>query len=396
MRLPLGNFSLLVYILHPAVIIAVRGAARALGLWGPLVENSLGHYIAVCLGSAAASAAILWLWERIKPRRVSDTARAWVEVDLAALKNNARRLSEFAPEGCELMAVLKCDAYGHGAVRSALELNGIGVRAFAVACCAEGVELRRAGVRGLILILGWTPVSEWRTLRRYHLTQCAADAAYARELSGAARGRVDVHVKVDTGMHRLGEDWSHADAVAGIYALPNLRVTGMFTHLAVSDSLSESDADFTSEQIRRFFALADELKSRGIDPGALHTQASYGLLNYPDARCAYARAGVALYGVKSDGHDGVRAWPGRHARPEPEGANRPCPRAARRRERRLRREFTTARESRIAVLPIGYGDGVFRCACTAEPRPWSTGSAARSSRGYAWTSSASTSPTPAR
>lgn len=361
-RLPLGNFSLLVYILHPAVIIAVRGAARALGLWGPLVENSLGHYIAVCLGSAAASAAILWLWERIKPRRVSDTARAWVEVDLAALKNNARRLSEFAPEGCELMAVLKCDAYGHGAVRSALELNGIGVRAFAVACCAEGVELRRAGVRGLILILGWTPVSEWRTLRRYHLTQCAADAAYARELSGAARGRVDVHVKVDTGMHRLGEDWSHADAVAGIYALPNLRVTGMFTHLAVSDSLSESDADFTSEQIRRFFALADELKSRGIDPGALHTQASYGLLNYPDARCAYARAGVALYGVKSDGHDGVRAWPGLTPALSLKariGLVRELPAGE---SVGYGREFTTARESRIAVLPIGYGDGVFRCA----------------------------------
>ena len=114
-RLPLGNFSLLVYILHPAVIIAVRGAARALGLWGPLVENSLGHYIAVCpRGAPPRAPQILWLWERIKPRRVSDTARAWVEVDLAALKNNARQAFGVRSRGLRADAVLKCDAYGHG------------------------------------------------------------------------------------------------------------------------------------------------------------------------------------------------------------------------------------------------------------------------------------------
>ena len=361
-RLPLGSFSLLVYILHPAVIIAVRGAARVLGLWDILVENSLGHYAAVCLGSAAASAVILLVWARIRPRSVSPTARAWVEVSLDALKNNAKRLQDFAPEGCELMAVLKCDAYGHGAVRSARELNSIGVRAFAVACLAEGVELRRAGVRGLILILGFTPVDQWRVIRRYKLTQCAVSADYARALSEAARGRVDVHLKVDTGMHRLGESWEHTEAIAGCFSLPRLNVTGMFTHLAVSDSLSDSDVSFTEEQIRRFFGLAAELERRGIDTGALHTQASYGLLNYPDARCAYARAGVALYGVKSDEHDGVRAWP----ELEPAlslrariGLVRELPAGE---SIGYGREFTTARASKIAVLPVGYGDGVFRCA----------------------------------
>lgn len=361
-RLPLGNFAMLVYILHPAVIIAVRGAARVLGLCGLLVENSLGHYIAVCLGSAAAGAVILWLWERIKPRSASYAARAWVEVDLAALKSNAKRLQDFLPEGCELMAVLKCDAYGHGAVRSALELNRTGVRAFAVACLAEGVELRRAGVKGLILILGCTPADQWRVIRRYSLTQCAADAAYAHALSSSARGRIDVHLKIDTGMHRLGESWEHTDAIAECFSLPNLHVAGMFTHLAVSDSLEAGDVDFTEAQISRFFSLAEELARRGIDAGALHTQASYGLLNYPDARCSYARAGVALYGVKSDEHDGVRDWPGLVpalslrtriglVRELPSGESVG-----------YGREFTTARESRIAVLPIGYGDGVFRCA----------------------------------
>ncbi len=359
--LPLGSFSLLVYILHPAVILIVRAAARVLGLWDIFVVNSLGHYIAVCAGSAAASAVLLWLWSLIRPRRVSDTARAWVEVDLDALRNNAEKLEAFAPGGCSLMAVLKCDAYGHGAVRSALELNRIGVRAFAVACCAEGVELRRAGVKGLILILGYTPADQWRVIRRYRLTQCAVDAAYAHALDSAAKGRVDVHIKIDTGMHRLGESFEHVDAIAGCFALPHLRVTGMFTHLSVSDSLDGADVSFTQEQLRRFFALTDELKGRGIDTGALHTQASYGLLNYPDGRCAYARAGVALYGVKSDGHDGVRAWP--------ELAPALSLRARIGLVRELPageavgygREFITSRASRIAVLPIGYGDGVFRC-----------------------------------
>lgn len=360
--LPLGSFSLLVYVLHPAVIIVVRGAARFLGLWDILVENSLGHYVAVCIGSATAAAVILWVWERIRRRDVSPTSRAWVEVDSATLLDNARRLEEFMPESTHLMAVLKADAYGHGAVRSALELNRIGVNAFAVACCAEGVELRRAGVRGLILILGYTDVNEWRTLARYRLTQCGVDAAYVHELSAAARRTVSVHLKVDTGMHRLGESWEHVDDIAGCYSLPHVRVTGMFTHLCVSDSLSESDVGFSNTQLERFFSLAGELERRGINPGELHTQSSYGIVNYPDRRCAYGRAGVALYGVKSDEHDGVKAWPelapalSLKARI---GLVREVPAGD---SVGYGREFVAERPSKLAVLPIGYGDGVFRCA----------------------------------
>ena len=361
-KMPLGSFSLLVYILHPAVIIVVRGAARVLGLWGIFVENSLGHYIAVCLGSAAASAVILWVWGRIRPQKVSDTSRAWVEIDSGALLANARNLEGFMPESTHLMAVLKADAYGHGAVRSALELNKAGVSAFAVACCAEGVELRRAGVKGLILILGYTDVRDWRCLARYKLTQCGVDAQYVRELSAAARGKVDVHLKIDTGMHRLGEAWEHADEIARCFELPHIRVTGMFTHLCVSDSLSGSDVDFTEQQLERFFSLADELERRGLNPGALHTQSSYGIVNYPEGRCAYGRAGVALYGVKSDEHDGVKAWPDLQpvlslrariglVRDVPAGDSVG-----------YGREFIAGRSSKIAVLPIGYGDGVFRCA----------------------------------
>ena len=361
-KLPLGGFSLLVYIIHPAVIIVVRGAARFLGLWEIFVENSLGHYIAVCIGTAVASALILWVWSYIKPRKTADTSRAWVEIDTSALIDNARSLEAFMPDSTRLMAVLKADAYGHGAVRSALELNKAGFRAFAVACCAEGVELRRAGVKGLILILGYTDVRDWRCLARYRLTQCGVDAQYVHELSAAAKRTVDGHLKVDTGMHRLGEPWAHVDELAACYALPHIRVTGMFTHLCVSDSLEQSDVDFSEKQLERFFGLVDELQRRGVNPGALHTQSSYGIVNYPDGRCAYGRAGVALYGVKSDEHDGVRAWPGLKPALSLKariGLVREVPAGD---SVGYGREFTAQRPTRLAVLPIGYGDGIFRCA----------------------------------
>lgn len=352
----LAPFSLLVYILHPWVIVLVRGAARVAGLWGPLVENSVGHYLAVCLGTAAAAAVILLVWRRIRPVRPDDRGRAWVEVDSGALRQNAESLHSILPGGCELMAVLKCEAYGHGAVKAARLLNGCGVRAFAVACAAEGVQLRRAGVRGVILVLGWTAPESFECLARYRLTQTVTEPDYARALSAFGRN-IDVHIKIDTGMHRLGADPGDIAGIEEIFSLPHLRVTGMFTHLCVSDSLSAESRSFTEGQVGRFFALADALRRDGYDPGKLHTQSSYGLLNYPDARCAYARVGIALYGVKSSAGDDVGVWPGlapalslkarvEQLRSLPAGAGLGYGLA-----------YTTARASRIAVLPIGYGDG---------------------------------------
>ena len=252
--------------------------------------------------------------------------------------------------------MLKCGAYGHGAVKSARVLEGCGVRAFAVACAAEGVELRRAGVRGTILVLGWTAPENFPCLARYGLTQTVTELPYAEALSAFGRD-VDVHIKVDTGMHRLGLDAEDIDAAERIFALPHLRVTGMYTHFCVSDSLSPEARSFTEAQSARFFALADELRHRGHDVGRLHTQASYGLLNYPDARCAYVRAGIALYGFKSMEADDAAVWPPlkpalslkarvAQVRELPEGAGLGYGLA-----------YTTPRPSRIAVLPIGYGDG---------------------------------------
>lgn len=357
----LSPFSILVYVLHPWVIVLMRGAARQLGLWGLLVENSLGHYLAVCAGSAAAAAVLLLIWARLRPARPSDTARAWVEVDSAALRHNAENLRALLPVGCELMPVLKCEAYGHGLVKTARLMSSMGLRSFAVACAAEGVELRRAGIRGEILILGWTAPESFPCLSRYHLTQTVTEPAYARQLSAYGKN-IDVHIKIDTGMHRLGIDPEDIASVEEVFTLPHLRVRGMYTHLCVSDALDEASRAFTEAQRRRFFSLAEELCRRGYCVGKLHTQSSYGLLNYPDARCSYARVGIALYGVRSSRGDDAARWPGLEpalslkARVEQvrsvkagEGLGYGL-------------AYTAPRESRIAVLPIGYGDGFPRAA----------------------------------
>ena len=257
-----------------------------------------------------------------------------------------------------LMAVVKADAYGHGAVIAARALWRHGVRAFAVATMEEGIELRRAGIRGTILVLGWTPAQFARRLARWHLSQTIADEAHARALS--AQGvRLDVHLALDTGMHRLGVAWDDLDAQMRIFALPGLRIRGTFSHLSVADSLSKADVAFTREQSRRFFAAIEALRGRGCDPGPVHLQASYGILNHPTGPCDFARAGIALYGVTSDSQPTARTadlWPvlSLRARVASVRALAPGESAG------YGRAFTARRPTKLAAVAIGYADGLPR------------------------------------
>lgn len=278
-------------------------------------------------------------------------------------KSAAHRLSDRSSGASStplraLMAVVKADAYGHGAVIAARALWRHGVRAFAVATMEEGIELRRAGIRGTILVLGWTPAQFARRLARWHLSQTIADEAHARALS--AQGvRLDVHLALDTGMHRLGVAWDDLDAQMRIFALPGLRIRGTFSHLSVADSLSKADVAFTREQSRRFFAAIEALRGRGCDPGLVHLQASYGILNHPAVPCDFARAGIALYGVTSDSQPTARTadlWPvlSLRARVASVRALAPGESAG------YGRAFTARRPTKLAAVAIGYADGLPR------------------------------------
>ena len=287
--------SMLVYILHPWCIVLVRGAAKVAGLEALFVENSLVHFLAVAALSFGA-AAVLYALRPMKPQ---PRGRAWREIDIPALRHNARALQARLAPDCRLMAVVKADAYGHGAKPVARALQKAGMRAFAVASAAEGIELRKCGIRGTILILGYTPPGDVPLLVRWRLTQAAVDLEHAQALSRQGR-RLHVHLAVDTGMHRLGIPAEEPSALEEAFALPNLHIDGMFSHLCVSDSLEPACVDATVDQLERFYHAAEALQADGYDVGKLHIQASYGILNLPPQHCAYARAGIALYGVRSD------------------------------------------------------------------------------------------------
>ena len=198
------RLSLLIYLLHPWSIVLVRGAAKLTGLEALLIQNSLAHFCAV----AALTLCAALVLDALRPLRPAPGGRAWKELDLDALRHNARTLRSALSPGCTLMAVVKADGYGHGAVPVARCLRRDGVRAFGVACLAEGIALRKAGVLGTILILGYTPPREVPLLRRWHLTQTVADEAHGRALA-AQGGLVRVHLALDTGMHRLGLPLRH-------------------------------------------------------------------------------------------------------------------------------------------------------------------------------------------
>nr|WP_280842650.1 serine racemase VanT catalytic subunit [Flavonifractor sp. AGMB03687] len=348
------QLSLLIYLLHPWSIVAVRGEAELLHLESLLIHNSVGHFCAVVVVTLCAALVL----DRLRPLRPSPTARAWREVDRNALIHNAQVLRQALPPGCSLMAVVKAEAYGHGGASTARILRRAGVGAFAVACLAEGIALRRHGVSGTILILGYTPPEEAPLLRRWRLTQTVADEAHGLAL--AAQGvPVRVHLALDTGMHRLGIPAEDHEAIARLYALPILRIGGVFSHLCVSDSPAPADIAFTQGQLDRFYAAVGWMKEQGYDPGAIHIQASYGLWNLPPQPCRYVRAGIALYGVSSDQNPVLHPLDLRPAlslrakvasvRTIPAGQGAGYGLA-----------FRAEQDTRLAVVTIGYADGLPR------------------------------------
>lgn len=341
----LRRLSAWVYLLHPMAIAALRLLARLVHApW--LVHCAPVYFLAV---SALSLAAAGWIADVLQ--RPSPCGRAWIELDMDALRANVSRLRSMLPQDCALMPAVKANAYGHGAVLIARALRGMGVRAFCVATVREGVELRRHGVRGEILVLGYTHPEDFPLLRVWRLRQAVVDADYARCLNEYGR-RLHVHVALDTGMHRLGLDCEDTDAIEAVFALRHLAVDGLFTHLCVSDGEDAWSRAYTQAQADAFYAAVMRLEARGVDCPKLHLLASGGVLNYPEFAEDYARAGIALYGATDGaGFQPVLSLKARVAT-----------------VRRLKAgesagyglDFTAARETRVAVLTIGYADGVPR------------------------------------
>lgn len=285
-RRELRRLTTLVYLLHPWCIVLVRRGAGALGLTGPLVENTFLHFLAVLALSLLLSHLLLL----VPPPRPYPRARAWIELDRDALRHNVEQLRSLLPEGCALMPVLKANAYGHGAVLIAKELNRLGIRAFCTASAEEGAELRRHGVRGEILVLGYTHPEQIPLLRRYRLTQTVVDADHARLLNACGK-RLRVHLKIDTGMHRLGVPAERTEEIARMFRLKNLRIEGIYSHLCADETRSGEEEAFTLIQAASFCRVLCSLKKQGLSCGRAHLLSSYGLVNYPELGGAYRQSG---------------------------------------------------------------------------------------------------------
>ncbi|MCH4208020.1 MAG: serine racemase VanT catalytic subunit [Solobacterium sp.] len=226
------------------------------------------------------------------------TERAWIELDRSALEHNVRVLQSYLPAHCSLMPAVKANAYGHGAVLIAEQLEKLGITSMCVACFSEAKELRDAGIQADLLILGRTSAELADELVRYRLIQNAVSLEYAQQLSMRNCG-VQVHVSVDTGMRRLGEDVSHLAEIEDIYHLCGIRVTGLFSHLSCCDGSDPQETAYTSAQIQSFKQLIARLKQDGINPGTTHLLSSYAIMKQLDPCGSLARPGIALYGCLS-------------------------------------------------------------------------------------------------
>ena len=283
---------------------------------------------------------------------------AWAEIDLAALRANAAELARLVTPA-RLCAVVKADGYGHGAVPAARAALEGGASWLAVALVEEGLELREAGLDAPVLVLSEPPlaavpqaVGAGLTLTVY--TVAGIDAA--AEAAAAGNAVTPVHLKVDTGMHRVGADPADAPALAErITARPSLRFEGLWTHLAVAD---EPDNSFTHEQLARFEKVRADLAARRLVPEMVHVANSGGALLHPASRLDLVRCGISVYGYPpAPGLYGA-------ARLTPVLALKARVTLVRRLPQGERLSYGLSRplpaDSVVATVPLGYADGVVR------------------------------------
>ncbi len=355
----LRTLSLIIYIIHPMKIVIIRLFAKLSGLCDWLVVNSIVHYLMVCLTSVVFSGALVLVLKKCKPKKArhnSDTDRAYLEIDLSNLEHNVEVLNKAIPSKCELMAVVKAEAYGHGLYEIAVHLNRIGVKAFAAATIDEGIKLRKYGISGEILILGYTAPERAKELRRYDLTQTLIDYDYSLLLNKQGCD-IKAHIKIDTGMHRLGFDKEDTEKILDVFKMKHIKVCGIYTHLCDSDSLGEKAICYTDMQIISFYKMLKLIKEKGITIPKIHIQSSYGLLNYPELKCDYVRVGVLLYGVLSSPNDKTKL----HLNLRPVLSLKSkiiLLRAIKEGDSvGYNRAFVAKKDTLIAILPIGYADG---------------------------------------
>ena len=299
----------------------------------------------------------------------STLKRTWAEIDLDALENNYHKLREHVGADVKFLGVVKADAYGHGAVMVSRKLQEMGADYLAVSSIDEAMELRLNGITMPILILGHTPKEQVSRLMEYHITQAISCEAKALEYNEEAQkigGVLKVHIKVDTGMSRLGylcEGKYFESGVEGIChacSLPGLEAEGIFTHFAVSDEEGEECKAYTEHQFELFCNVVNEVEKRLQDQGfhfkLRHCANTGAVARYPKTYLDMVRPGLLLYGygeyAKELGLLPVMALKSTISTIKIYPAGTKISYGG---------IFETDQTTRIGVIPYGYADGFFRC-----------------------------------
>ena len=286
--------------------------------------------------------------------------RTWAEIYPDNIRHNFFAIRSTIPKNCKFLGVVKADAYGHGAVQIADVLQTCGADYLAVSCLDEALELRNGGIKMPILILGHTPPEYTSVLIENNLTQTVTNLAKAKEYSEEAVkafGTLKIHIKLDTGMSRLGFLLDGAaDNIAESCSLPNLEHEGIYTHFAVADETDADSIAYTKMQFKAFIDTIDDLKSRGIEFNIRHCSNSGAVVNHLEMSLDMVRPGLLLYGYGDGGKLGLK----------------PCMKLVTTvstikyyeagTDVSYGRKYTTGKRTRMGVMAIGYADGLPRIA----------------------------------
>lgn len=280
-------------------------------------------------------------------------------VDLSALAHNVAQVRQRLLSPSEILAVVKADAYGHGAVVISQTLVQLGIPRLGVATLQEGIALREAGIRAPILVMGALFANQFSDMIAHRLTPVVYDRETAAGFAGCAGSKSEpypVHVKVDTGMGRLGLSPEEVLSLLQSSSFRGpLRVEGLMTHLADADS---QDSSYTRTQITRFSSVVTQLKAAGVQVPLVHAANSAAILCHPSAHFTVVRPGIMLYGYHTTPlrDDALELKPVLTLTTNVVQVRRVAPGES----VSYNRTFIASRPSRIAVLPIGYADGYSR------------------------------------
>ena len=288
--------------------------------------------------------------------------RTWAEIDLDAAEHNYKIIHSRLDKNTTLCCVVKANGYGHGAVQLSKLYENLGADYLAVSNIEEAIQLRNRDIRLPILILGYTDPQCIFDLAKYHISQCVFSYEYGESLSKNAREQgveVTIHIKIDSGMGRIGFQCveEELDKAADVCSMPGLKVEGIFTHFASADE-GVGGKEYTLGQFNKFMDAIKYLEAKGIRFGIRHCANSAGIFDYPEMHLDMVRAGIVLYGLQPSN---ALLNPGElqpvltlktiidHIKMVSSGE---CISYG--------REFRASHEMRVATIPVGYADGLWR------------------------------------